>query len=124
MGDLDELLERVTIEFPIPLIAEEIELGLIDYLRNEIPYDISYALIRREKKSVSDDKRYTAEFRGNIVNLRFEISGDYYSKLPIFFFKSIKFKTQEYDSTEGKEQLKLIDRVRQKTQEYFSQRPK
>lgn len=119
-------LERI-IEFPTPITAEEIDDGLINYLRNKIPCDISYGLIR-EKKSASFKGNIRRPFDSRIIipNLRFEISGDYFSpELPIFFFNSIRFETLKYDRIEEKEQLKLlIDEVRQKTQEYFSQRPK
>ncbi len=127
MNGLNESLERVAIEFPIPIMAEEIDLKLINYLRDKIPCNISYGLIQKEKKIF---------FRGNIrrsidshtmENLTFVITGDYHfgPKLPIFFFNSIKFDILKYNSIERKEQLKLlIDKVTQKTQEYFSKRQK
>lgn len=144
MGSLDELLERTTIEFPIPITSEEVEQGLFEYLRQEIPCDIEYWFSIHEKKICSSnigDERYALEFRGNIKRSfgsgvlaipGFEMVCLYHPELPLSFYKSMKFQTVPgYDSVEefetlptGEEQLKLIEELRQKTQEYFSQRPK
>jgi len=88
MNDLGKL-ERVTIKFPIPIMAEEIDEHLINYLRNNIPCDILYGLLRGKKNGFY--------FKGNIrrppnscirmPDLRFVINGNYHfgPELPIFF---------------------------------------
>ncbi len=141
MNALDELLERITIEFPIPITADEIEGNLFDYLREEILCDISYSFYNHgEKYRVRDirDERYISEFTGIIrspmVNSNFDMVSVSNSELPrLVLFKAIKFNTvpgyddsiEEFETqSRGKEQLKLIDDVRKATKEYFSQRPK
>ncbi len=125
MGDLDKLLEKVTIEFPTPIMAEEIDGDLINYLRKEIPCEILYGLIRGEKESISFKGNITRSLNSYITipNLSFAINGYHFgSELPIFFFNSIKIKILKYDGIERKGQLKLFSEVKQKIQEYFSQR--
>jgi hypothetical protein len=141
MSDSNELEKRVTIEFPVSITTEEIENGLFNYLRGEIPYDISYNLYHhREKYGITEmrDEGEISEFTGVIrknlpmLSSNFNMIRISSPELPcLVLFKAIKFNTSGSDSIEefetlstGKKQLKLIDEVRQKTEEYFSKRPK
>ncbi len=143
MNDLEELLERVIIDFHIPITADEIEQSLFNYLREEILCDISYNFCNHgEKYSTKDmrDEKYTLKFTGiiksreSMVTSGFDMVRVSNPDIPyLVLFRAIKFDTTPgYDNSikefetlsTGKEQLKLIDDVRKATEEYFSQRPK
>jgi len=141
MGNLDELMERMKIEFPFPITADEVEYGLFDSLRRNTSCNVLYnfnTLGAKSKKEPSlGDERYVSEFKGTftrsqVVASTFEMPVIYHPELPITFFKSIKFfivpgydSVQEFESLPtGKEQLRMIDEIRFGVKEYFSQRPK
>jgi len=143
MDALDELLERMNIEFPLPITAEEVKYGLIDYLRNNTFCNISYNFNTRgikEQKVVGMtpcDEEYISEIRGTFarpqaVSSSFEMLAIHNSELSITFFKTIKFQiVPGYDSISefeslpsGKEQLQMVDEIRTGVGGYFSERPK
>lgn len=147
MNDLEELLARTQIDFPIPITADEVESGLFDYLRKNAQFTVEYYTSywgRKEQKVVassSDDERYVFDIKGSIshpldfgsfVSPTFRMAISRNQELSITFFKSIKFDTVPgYDSVKdfetlstGKEQIRLFDEIRKRVTDYFSERPK
>jgi len=141
MGNLDELLDRVTIKFPFPINAEEVENNLFEYLRQEVPCNLDYSIIIRGNKGQGDNgsptsERYAFEFTTTITKRIGDFTTSRFKLLSPFrfspnFFNAIKFDTVPgYDSIEefagsfpiGEAQLRLMDSVRENVEEYFSQR--
>lgn len=140
MDDLDKLLERTTIEFPFPINAEEIENTLLEYLRKEFPCDINYSIqVRGNKRQGGNgyptSERYASEFTVTInrkapdfVSSSFRLLSP--ASYTLNFFRALRFDTPGCDSIEefaggmasGEAQLRLMDSVREKVEEYFSQR--
>lgn len=140
MSDLDKLLERTTIEFPLSINAEEIEYTLLEYLRQEIPCDIDYSIqVKGNKRQGGNDhptsERYVSEFTVTIkrktpdfVSSNFKLLDP--ARYTPNFFRALRFDTTICNSIEefirdlstGEAQLRLIDEVREKVGEYFSQR--
>lgn len=139
---LEELLQILRIDFPISITTEEVENGLIEYLRREVPCEISYGFSFSARKygSVNRgvDERYVTELSGSINRPSSPVSSEFdmvrleHPDVIISFFSGIEFEhVPGYDSIgefktlpTGNEQLEMIDRVRLKTLDYFSQRPK
>ncbi len=145
MGDLDELLKRLTIEFPLPITLDELEKGVFNYLQGEVPCGVSYGIDTHVEKSYDsqiEDERDVLRLAGNFARpsesgafacSSFEMVHEPHWELPLAFFSAIKFQgVPGYDSISefetqlpsGRDQLKLIDEVREGVQSYFSQRPK
>ena len=114
MNNSNESLEEGTIKFPFPITEDEIEgeRKFFDYLRKTLPCDITYGRDPRKNKNIF--------FRGNfiryigshpVINLIFEIGGGL-----------IRFELPEHGCSKN-EQL-FINKVEQKTQKYFSRRPR
>mgnify|MGYP001589359537 CR=1 FL=1 len=132
MGGLNELLERITIEFPQSLNAEEIENELFGHLLYFVPCHVDYTLTIRGRKhpEKSREERYVEKIIGRIIGIK-ELTRAF----PGFealrnrdnLFEGIKFETVPgYDSVEefetlptGKDQLSLIDDVRKAVESYF-----
>lgn len=138
MATLDELTERLTIEFPIPITADEVEGSFFDFLRDEAECNIDYMVQIRGHKNYglgAADERYPQKISGSMrrshIFSTFEMPTTGLDSPYAVFLKGIAFQSLGADTIReleslpsGKEQLELMDRVRQKTQEYFSHRPK
>ena len=134
MSDLDELLERTTVKFPLPIRIEELKDGLFTFfviggtgVSFEIKYDTTY---RGRPNSLSERPiKLTGELqRGFSPAINFDVLLD--GK----FCRGIKFDVYVpgYDSIKdfetlptGAQKLKLIDDLRRGVERYFSHhRPK
>jgi len=148
MGNLDELMERLTVNFSVPITAGEVEEGLFEYLRESVNCNIHYQP-KTQAKKVSKygevglingrDERYIMEIRGHIerplgsgtlTSLIFEMERKDHEEVLLPFFTGIKFWATPGDNTleefelENGDELKLIDEIRKVTEDYFSYRPK
>ena len=141
MGELEELLDRMTIEFPMSISVDEIENGLFMFLAKE-GFMVRYSLqINGNKGYDFFGERYSEKFTGNIepnprsskggFNSHFEMiqtDSETYNSL----YNAMKFQgVPGYDSLRefeslpsGKQQLETISGVRETVDSYFSQRPK
>ena len=139
MSALDELLDRTTIEFPFPINAEEIENTLLEYLRQELPCDIDYSIqVKGNKRQGGNDfptsERYASEFTVTINRKAPDFIASSFRLLNSVsytpnFFREIRFETPGCDDIgefvsmpTGEAQLRLMDSVREKIEEYFHQR--
>ncbi len=104
---MSDIEEKVTIEFPISITKEEIERDFFKHLRKKIPCDISYGFISEEDSL----RGAITSSNAPIIILRFKAHS-----------KSIELEIPEYGDIEREEQLRLVTELRQKTQNYFSQR--
>ena len=138
-------------KFPIPITSDEVENGLFDYIRKNTLCDISYRIrINGEMYQnvvgitpEGSDERYITEFSGAFkrplgstlfASSSFELIPVHNREISLSpFFKGMKFEStpgyddsvEEFESlATGKDQLKLIDEIRNRTEDYFSERPK
>ncbi len=136
MDDLEKLMGRLTIKFPIPLEYGEIEGRLFEYLKTEAHCTINYTLvIHGHKYPGMKNERYPGEINGSIFrSLGDEMASSTFTMTRDHkdHFTELKIQTVPgYDSIEefetlpsGSEQLRLVDNLRKTSESYFSQRPK
>ena len=136
MDKLEELLDRLTIKFPVPLTAGEIEIKLFEYLKSEVQCTINYTLVIHGLKYPGrKSERYTAEIKGSInrcIGDEIAFSSFTMTRDNKDHFVDLKIQTVPgYDSIEefetfpsGSGELKLADDLRKSIDSYFSQRPK
>lgn len=139
MTALDELLKRTTIEFPFLINAEEIEDTLFEYLRQEVHCNIDYSILIRGNKRQGENgsptsERYGSEFTATITKRTGDFIASSFRLLnPLGyspnFFCGMRFDSPAMDSLEefralptGEAQLRLMDSVRERVEEYFHQR--
>jgi len=139
MDELEKvtLLNKLTIKFPVPLTAGEIERKLFGYLKSKAQFIVSYTLvIQGQKYPRHGNERYTTEIKGNIcryiLNDMIESPAFTMTRDSEDHFVDLKFQNVpghesigEFETLpSGKEQLRLVDDIRQNLESYFSQRPK
>src|SRR3989338_1980245 len=135
MGDLDELIERLTVKFDKPIKSRELKLFLFPYLSISIPCRIDYSFRTRGQTTfgeTEEDKKHPSEFKAEIIRLDKEMI---HSNLDLEVdiqgnFHYIKFDelVPGYNTVEefetllptGKEKLRLADDVRVAVNRYFS----
>lgn len=67
MDELEELLDRLTVKFPMPLKFGEVEGRLFEYLKSEAQCTINYTLvIRGHKYPGQKSERYSEKIEGSI----------------------------------------------------------
>lgn len=136
MDELEKLLDKLTIKFPVPLTAGEIEIKLFEYLKSEVQCSINYTLVIHGLKYPGrKSERYAAEIKGSINRCigdeialsTFTITRDRDDR-----FIDLKIQTvpsfdsiEEFETLpEGSGELRLADDLRKSVDSYFSQRPK
>jgi len=135
MDELEKLLNKLTVKFPVPLEFGEIEGKLFEYLKSEAHCTIDYTLVIKGHKSPGrKSERYAYEINGSIRCVEGEITTAPFrmSRDRNDNFVDIKIDSVPgYDSIEefktlpsGSGQLGLADYLRKTTENYFLQRPK
>ena len=132
MIKLEELTQRSTIKFDIPLNDDQVE-KFLNYLSKnsiELNYDISYKIVKSKCDSKNPiDSRYCQDISGSMSNFSKErpmgmgtFSCKIESKYEDNYFLGISFQTiPGYSLKEHRsEDIALWDKVRSLTQEYFS----
>ena len=132
MGDLGELLEKMTIKFPAPISLDEIE-KLFGRLAAEVSCDISYNLfIQSIKKHGQPEERNISAITGNIKTASPPLSYPYSFEVTKTDkgddFTAIQFETYGYDNNiarfenlpGGTDKIRLVDELREATKKYFS----